>query len=123
MPDPLSISARVLAITSAAFTATVAIYKTIDGIKKHHKTLRDLEAELSSLSCVLQKLQEACIGRKDDFEALSLPLFQCAMTCNGFDAFIQAVAKEPTIVEWVKLKYKGDSIKDFKDKIASYKAL
>ncbi|OBT72979.1 hypothetical protein VF21_07879 [Pseudogymnoascus sp. 05NY08] len=92
-----------------------------------HIKVRDLRTELKSLVDVLEALSQTVQDGKVNLDSLELPLRTCNEICKGFSEFIDHNTTHSTDGkvskrDWVKLEYRGDSITEFKEKLAILKS-
>jgi hypothetical protein len=73
MADPLSITASLLAITTAALQSTKSLYETVKRFKDRNKTLRRLQDELGVLTQILDSLTQVTSAEESMLHTSSGP--------------------------------------------------
>lgn len=128
MADPLvSVSSALIAIVTATLQSSRALYQTVRSFQNHQRAIKQLLAELSALSGVLQSLEG--LASQDDaiFLSLKLPLVQCHQACSEFGALIVQCSKHSggsrtSFRDWAKLRYMDNDISGFTSMLAGYKS-
>jgi hypothetical protein len=127
MSDPLSVTAGIIAVVTAAIQATSALYDTIESFKTYPKRVRELRNQLSALANVLRSLLE--LAEHDDTicPLLEAPLRQCCVACEEFKILLEDCRRssrngKPNFAEWMKLRYKNGDIVSFIESLAMYKS-
>jgi hypothetical protein len=77
---------------------------------------------------VLESLQTVVDSPDTDFKLLELPLKQCGKACHEFETLIREFAPEGnedrrTFRGWVRMKYRGEDIKIFKESLGVYRSI
>ena len=97
MADPLSITASILNVTTAALQSVQYLAKTIDDIKDVPEVIRNVKSDLNVVAPVLQRLSKAASSGED--EALMryaeiVPAVQnCERACTVFQQKLQRLTK------------------------------
>ncbi|GAB1316431.1 hypothetical protein MFIFM68171_06641 [Madurella fahalii] len=124
MADPLSISASVVAVVTAAIQSTKSLTATVKRYKDRDKTLNRLQHELEDLTNVLSSLRDAATSDTSVLNLLEGPVDRCSQVCREFeDAMEKFSGKSKTgLRDWAKLEFMRGDINDFMDTLANYKA-
>lgn len=124
MADPLSITASLLAITTAAIQSTKSLYETVRRFKDRDKTLRRLENELQDLTKILDSLTGVTNAEESMLTILQGPVERCSQVCREFEQAMEAFrGKSKTgIRDWTKMEFMRGNMNEFIDTIAGYKS-
>jgi hypothetical protein len=124
MADPLSITASVLAVITAAVQATNSLCETVKRFKDRNKTLRRLQDELSDLANILASLTKVTNDEASTLMLLKGPIERCSQVCGEFEQSMKAFGgKSKTgFRDWTKMEFMRGDINEFIDTIAGYKA-
>ncbi|KAF7172640.1 hypothetical protein CNMCM5623_004790 [Aspergillus felis] len=124
MADPLSITASVLAVISAAVQSTRSLYETVQRYKDRNKTLRRLQDELEDLINILDSLTEVTNAETSMLALLKGPIDRCSQICHEFEQSMKAFSgKSKTgFRDWTKMEFRRGDINEFIDTIAGYKS-
>jgi gas vesicle protein len=124
MADPLSITASVLAVISAAVQSTKSLYETVQRFKDRNKTLRRLQDELEDLVNILDSLTEVTNAETSMLALLKGPIDRCSQICREFEQSMKAFSgKSKTgFRDWTKMEFMRGDINEFIDTIAGYKS-
>ncbi|RFU26134.1 hypothetical protein B7463_g10201, partial [Scytalidium lignicola] len=124
MADPLSISASVLAVVTAAVQSSKSLYETIKRFKDRDKTLRRLQQELEDLVNILSSLTEVINTETSMLELLQGPIDRCSQVCREFEQSMKAFSKNSKtgFRDWTKMEFMRGDINEFIDTIAGYKS-
>ena len=85
MADPLSITAAVLAVVTAAIKSTQSLYETVQRFKDRNKTLRRLQLELEGLVNILESLTQVINAETSMLALLQGPIDRCSQVCREFE--------------------------------------
>ncbi|KIW90636.1 uncharacterized protein Z519_08419 [Cladophialophora bantiana CBS 173.52] len=124
MADPLSISASLLAVTTAAVQSTKSLYETVKRFKDRDKTLRRLQDELSDLTNILDSLTQVTNSEQSMLTLLQGPIERCNQVCREFEQSMKVFSgKSKTgFRDWTKMEFMRGNINEFIDTIAGYKS-
>ncbi|KIX04835.1 uncharacterized protein Z518_05706 [Rhinocladiella mackenziei CBS 650.93] len=123
MPDPLSITASLLAITTAAVQSTKSLYETVKRFKDRDKTLRRLQDELKDLINILDSLSQVTNAEQPMLTLLQGPIERCSQVCREFEQSMEVFGKSKTgFRDWTKMEFMRGDINEFIDTIAGYKS-
>ncbi|KAJ0426803.1 hypothetical protein BJY00DRAFT_2108 [Aspergillus carlsbadensis] len=124
MADPVSITASVLAIITAAIQSTNMLRETVRRFKERNKTLRRLQDELEDLFKILNLLKSAVDTDASVLALLEGPVDRCNKLCREFEDSIKTfAAKSKTgFRDWTKMEFKRGDINEFIDTLAGYKS-
>lgn len=124
MADPLSISASVLAVLTAAIQSTKSLYEAVKRFKDRNKTLRRLQDELEDLGKILNSLNEAINADASVMTLLQGPLDRCGRVCREFERSMKKFSGKPntSFLDWTKMEFMRGDINDFIDTISGYKS-
>ncbi|KAJ6155604.1 hypothetical protein N7470_006170 [Penicillium chermesinum] len=124
MADPLSITASLLAVITAAVQSTKALRETIIRFKGRDKTLARLQYELYDLITILDSLKQVIGTEAEMLALLKGPIERCAQVCHDFEKCIQAFGSKSktTIKDWTKMEFMRGDINEFIDTISGYKS-
>ena len=124
MADPLSITASVLAVLTAAIQSTNSLCATVKRYKDRDKTLNRLQQELEDLIAVLGSLKDAANSDKTVSALLQRPVNRCGQVCREFEAAMEKFGgkKKTGLRDWTKMEFMRGDIHDFMDSLASYKS-
>jgi hypothetical protein len=127
MAEPIGLASGLVALTTFAFQASVALYTTVDSYNSHQQRVRDLAEEASALSGVLGSLTETISASADlDLSALEIPLRRCGKACQEFEQEIKKCSlrsggSRASFRDWARLKYMGEDIDGFRRVLSGYK--
>ncbi|KAJ5559595.1 TPR repeat protein [Penicillium frequentans] len=128
MADPLSITASLLAVITAAVQSTNALRATVIRFKGRDKTLARLQNELCDLVTILNAILNA-LEHVIDTEAsmLSLlkgPVERCIHICREFEQSMETFARKSKtgFRDWTKMEFMRGDIHEFMDTISGYKS-
>ena len=85
MADPLSITASLLAVTTAAVQSTKSLYEAVKRFKDRDKTLRRLQDELRDLTNILDSLAQVTNAEQSTLTLLQGPIERCSQVCREFE--------------------------------------
>jgi DNA repair ATPase RecN len=124
MADPLSITASVLAVITAAVQATNSLCETVKRFKDRNKTLRRLQDELGDLANILGSLTKVTNDEATTLTLLQGPIERCSQVCREFEQSMEVFSgKSKTgFRDWTKMEFMRGDINEFIDNIAGYKS-
>ncbi|KAL4919591.1 hypothetical protein BDW62DRAFT_216759 [Aspergillus aurantiobrunneus] len=124
MADPLSISASVLAITTAAIRSTNSLCATVGRFKERNKALQDLQVELEDLSRILNSLEHAVDTDTAVLALLQGPVDRCSRLCDEFEQSMKEFSNtsKAGFRDWAKMEFRRANISEFIETIGSYKS-
>ncbi|EXJ76645.1 uncharacterized protein A1O5_01153 [Cladophialophora psammophila CBS 110553] len=124
MADPLSISASLVAVTTAAVQSTKSLYETVKRFKDRDKTLRRLQDELRDLTNILDSLAQVTNAEQSMLTLLQGPIERCNQVCREFEQSMKVFSgKSKTgFRDWTKMEFMRGNINEFIDTIAGYKS-
>lgn len=128
MSDPLSITASLLAVTTAAIESAKSLRDTVKRYRQRDKTLRRLEDGLRELVGILDSLSKVS-GTEESKEnsmlgLLRSPVERCSQVCHEFEESVKAFGGNPKIGfrDWTKMEFMRGDINEFIDTVAGYKS-
>ncbi|KAL4936832.1 hypothetical protein BDV06DRAFT_204174 [Aspergillus oleicola] len=124
MADPVSITASVLAIVTAAIQSTNSLKETVRRFKERNKTLGRLQDELEDLSKILDLLEHAVNTDASVLALLQGPTARCSQLCRDFEDSLKVFnGKSKTgFRDWTRMEFMRGDINEFIDTIAGYKS-
>jgi Fungal N-terminal domain of STAND proteins len=124
MADPLSITASVLAVITAAVQSTNSLCEAIKRFKDRNKTLRRLQDELGDLTNILDSLTKVTNDEASMLTLLQGPIERCSQICGEFEQSMKVFGgKSRTgFRDWTKMEFMRGDINEFIDTIAGYKS-
>ncbi|KAL5341995.1 hypothetical protein BJX70DRAFT_386420 [Aspergillus crustosus] len=124
MADPVSITASVLAIITAAIQSTNSLKATVRRFKERNKTLGRLQDELEDLSKILDLLEHAVSTDASVLALLQGPTARCSQLCREFEDTMKVFnGKSKTgFRDWTRMEFMRGDINEFIDTIAGYKS-
>lgn len=124
MADPLSISASVLAIITAAIQSTNSLCATVGRFKERNKTLRNLQDELEDLARILNSLEQAVGTDAAILSLLQGPVERCSRLCSEFEQSMKGFSSRSQIGfrDWAKMEFRRGNISEFAETVGGYKA-
>ncbi|KAL5344646.1 hypothetical protein ACLOAV_010338 [Pseudogymnoascus australis] len=124
MADPLSITASVLAVVTAAIKSSKSLYETVKRFKGRDNTLRRLQHELEDLANILESLTQVINAETSVMKLLQGPIDRCTQVCGEFEQSMKVFgAKSKTSFrDWTKMEFMRGDINEFIDTIAGYKS-
>lgn len=122
--DPLSITASVLAVVTAAVKSAKSLYETVNRYKGRDKTLRRLQDELGHLTTILDSLTQVTHADASMLALLQGPIERCAQVCGEFELSMEVFnGKSKTgLRDWAKMEFMRGDINEFIDTVAGYKS-
>ncbi|KAJ5474094.1 hypothetical protein N7475_003660 [Penicillium sp. IBT 31633x] len=124
MADPLSITASVLAVITAAVQSTKSLCETVKRFKDRNKTLRRLQDELEDLTRIFDSLIHVINAEASILALLQGPIDRCSQVCREFEQSMQDFNKKSKtgFRDWTKMEFMRGDINEFIDVIAGYKS-
>ncbi|KAH6959757.1 hypothetical protein BKA56DRAFT_637581 [Ilyonectria sp. MPI-CAGE-AT-0026] len=124
MADPLSITASVLAVVTAAIQSTRSLAEAVDRFKGRDKTLGRLQHELEDLGSVLNTLRDLIDLETSVMTLLEGPVTRCSQLCSDFENSMKEFGGKSKVGfrDWTKMEFMRGNINDFMDTLAGYKA-
>jgi hypothetical protein len=124
MADPLSITASILAITTAAVQSVKSLNDTVQRYKGRDRTLQRLQNELQDVLGILDSLKEAILAEASVSALLKGPVGRCSEVCQEFkQSMLSFSEKSKTgFRDWAKLEFMRGDINEFIDTISGYKS-
>ncbi|KAJ5100767.1 hypothetical protein N7456_006819 [Penicillium angulare] len=124
MADPLSITASLLAVITAAVQSTNALRETIKRFKDRDKTLARLQNELHDLVTILTSLKELVDTEASMLSLLKGPIERCTYICCEFEQSMETFARKSktNFRDWTKMEFMRGDIHEFMDTISEYKS-
>lgn len=122
--DPLSITASVLTVASAAIVSIRSLSDTVKSYQNRNKTLRRLHAKLEALATILDSLIQAISADAPILKLLKDPIDRCKEVCGEFEQSMKKFqGKSKTgVLDWTKLEFMRGDINDFIDSIEGYES-
>ncbi|KAF4170008.1 hypothetical protein CNMCM6936_005153 [Aspergillus lentulus] len=124
MADPLSITASMLAVITAAVQSVKSLHGTVRRFKDRDKSLRRLQNELEDLTSILGSLGEVMNADMSMLTLLQGPVERCSQICREFEKAMEIFSRKSTtgFRDWAKLEFMRGDINEFIDNIAGYKS-
>ncbi|KAI8675302.1 Helo-like-N domain-containing protein [Fusarium keratoplasticum] len=128
MADPLSVVSGLLAIVTATIQSSKVLYQTVQSLRDHPRSVRQLRDELDALGGVLQSLEASAGHEPSILVPLKLPLEQCTKASADFQTLIVRYTRHSegqgniSVRDWAKLRYMDNDINGFTAMLAGYKS-
>jgi hypothetical protein len=124
MADPLSITASLFAVITAAVQSTKALRETITRFKDRDKTLGRLQNELCDLVTILNSLKQVVDTEASMLALLKGPIERCTQVCCDFGKSMEAFSRKSKtgFRDWTKMEFMRGDIHEFIDTISGYKS-
>ena len=124
MADPLSITASLLAVTTATMQSTKSLYETVKRFKDRDTTLRRLQDELRDLTNILDSLSQVTNAEQPMLTLLQGPIERCSQVCREFEQSMEVfrVKSKTGFRDWTKMEFMRGDMNEFIDTIAGYKS-
>jgi hypothetical protein len=124
MADPLSITASLFAVITAAVQSTKALRETITRFKDRDKTLGRLQNELCDLVNILNSLKQVVDTEASMLALLKGPIERCTQVCCDFGKSMEAFSRKSKtgFRDWTKMEFMRGDIHEFIDTISGYKS-
>ena len=122
--DPLSITASVVAVITAAIQSTKSLHETVKRFRERNKTLRRLQDELADLTNILNTLTQVTSVETSMLALLQGPIDRCSQVCREFEQSMEVFSgKSKTgFRDWTRMEFMKGDINEFIDTIAGYKS-
>ena len=122
--DPLSITASVVAVITAAIQSTKSLHETVKRFRERNKTLQRLQDELADLTNILNSLTQVTNVETSMLALLQGPIDQCNQVCREFEQSMEVFSgKSKTgFQDWTRMEFMKGNINEFIDTIAGYKS-
>jgi hypothetical protein len=122
--DPLSITASLLAVTTAAIQSIKSLRETVKRFNDRDRTLRRLSNELGDLTNILDSLKQVAGDEQSTLILLQGPVERCSEVCREFEQSMKIFkGKSKTgFLDWTKMEFMKGDMSEFIDNIAGYKA-
>ena len=125
----MGLASGLLALTVATYKASKSLYKAVSSFQSQRKTIKDIQADLKSLTTVLGKVHEQIQSSHDieRFEPLRQPLNCCMTACQEMHEMLDACIIHGTdgrnsVRDWLSMRYHEKSFEDIKQQLLSYKS-
>jgi hypothetical protein len=124
MADPLSITASLLAISTAAIQTVKSLCEATRRYKGRDKTLGRLQDELNQLTQILESLARTEAADESLFLLLKGPIARCTQVCQEFETSMGTFIKngKAGFLDWAKMEFRRGDINEFIATIAVYKS-
>jgi DNA repair ATPase RecN len=124
MADPLSITASVVAVVTAAIQSTKSLTETVKRFKERDQMLSRLQHELEDLINILNALKEVTNIETSILALLQGPVDRCSQVCREFEISMnQFSGKSKTgFRDWAKMEFMRGDINEFMGTLAGYKS-
>ena len=124
MADPLSITASVLAVATAAIVSIRSLSDTVKSFQNRNKTLRRLQDKLQDLATILDSLLQVVNADISVLTLLKGPIDRCNEICSEFEQSMTKFQRKSKtgLLDWTKLEFMRGDINDFIDTIEGYKS-
>ncbi|KEY74414.1 hypothetical protein S7711_04456, partial [Stachybotrys chartarum IBT 7711] len=124
MADPLSVTASVLAIVTAAIQSTNSLKETVSRYRERDKTLHRLQDELEDLIKILKTLETIQVLEHSMLSLLQGPISRCTQVCYDFESSMKRFHGKTKVGfrDWTKLEFMKGNINDFMEALIGYKS-
>ncbi|RYP42956.1 hypothetical protein DL768_010164 [Monosporascus sp. mg162] len=124
MADPLSVTASLIAVATAAIQSANALKETVKRYRERDKTLQRLQEYLEDLIRTLKALEDIPALETSMLSLLQGPVSRCAQICHEFESSMKCFHSESKagFRDWMKLEFMKGNINDFMDALAGYKS-
>lgn len=128
--DPLSITASVVGITTAALQSAQFLAKTIDNVRDAPSTIKDISADLRAIDPVLQNLDRALQGDSSQIilsDQIGPAVENCDRACKAFQSQIEQWMKHSKkdkifwVYRWKIGLFGQERIRTFKGQLSDCK--
>lgn len=126
MTDPLSVISASVGLGTFAFQSAKALNDLIKSFHGYPDSVKNLQTELHGLMMALGHVQNITCDDKVRAE-LDPILKACGMTCSGLQDVINKCTshsggRQPNFHDWMRMKFLGGDIDEFKETLAGYKS-
>ncbi|KAH8696920.1 hypothetical protein GQ44DRAFT_733537 [Phaeosphaeriaceae sp. PMI808] len=124
MADPLSITASLVAVITAAVASIKSLHETVSRFKGRDRTLGRLQNELQDTVAILDSLVQV-VHTEASMAALLLgPIERCSIVCHEFAQSMESFSHKAKagFRDWTKLEFMKGDINEFIDTISGYKS-
>lgn len=124
MADPLSVTASIVALVTAAIQSTKSLNAAVKRYMERDKTLRRLQSELDDLTKVLEALNAVCNLESSIMSLLEGPVSRCSQLCRDFEATMSTFSGKSRagFRDWAKMEFMRGDIHEFIDALGGYKS-
>ncbi|KAK7224996.1 hypothetical protein V2G26_012999 [Clonostachys chloroleuca] len=124
MADPLSVTASIVALVTAAIQSTKSLNAAVKRYMERDKTLRRLQTELDDLTKVLEALDAVCNLESSVMSLLEGPVSRCSQLCRDFEATMSTFSGKSRagFRDWAKMEFMRGDIHEFIDALGGYKS-
>jgi hypothetical protein len=124
MADPLSVTASIVALVTAAIQSTKSLNAAVKRYIERDKTLRRLQAELDDLTKVLEALNTVCNLESSVMSLLEGPVSRCSQLYRDFEATMSIFSGKSRagFRDWAKMEFMRGNIHEFIDALGGYKS-
>ncbi|KAM0271971.1 hypothetical protein ACHAQH_008857 [Verticillium albo-atrum] len=124
MADPLSISASILGVVTAAIVTTRSLKETVQRFKDRDRSLRRLVEQLTDLITVLDALHEVAHVEASMLALLEGPVDRCRQLCHELQAAMEDFKGKSSMGfrDWTKMEFMKGDINEFMDTLSGYKS-
>lgn len=124
MADPLSVTASVLAVVTAAVVSIRSLCDTVKGFQNRNNTLKRLQHTLQDLVVILDSLTTVISTDVSVVALLQGPIDRCQELCTDFEQSMKRFhgKSKAGLLDWTKLEFMRGDINDFIDTIEGYKS-
>ncbi|KAH8599073.1 hypothetical protein B0O99DRAFT_683061 [Bisporella sp. PMI_857] len=124
MADPLSISASLLAVVTAAIQSSKSLCAAVQRYKSRDKTLHRLQHELEDLVNILSSLKAAIGTEAAIIMLLKKPIERCNQVCQDLEGAMAKFSRKSSLglIDWARMDFMASDINGFMDTLAGYKS-
>lgn len=124
MSDPLSITASLFAVTTAAIASAKTLRDTVKRYRERDKTLRRLEDGLRELIRILHSLSKVSDPDESMLGLLRSPVERCSQVCHEFERSMKVFGGDSKtgFRDWTRMEFMRGDINEFIDTVAGYKS-
>ncbi len=115
MADPLSLTASVLVISTAAIQSAKSLHETVKRYRDRDKTLRRLQDELNDLTKILESLTRATDAEQSVRALLQGPIERCSLLCHDFESSMEGFGRKSKtgFRDWTRMEFMRGDINEF----------